>query len=64
MTEEKTKHGNPKSNFKEDKTHIWGKFHELKEPGKDVPRYRLCKIEDATHKIVGKRKAYTFPGRI
>ena len=56
MTEEKIKHGNPKSNFKEDKTHIWGKFHELKVPGKDVPRHRLCKIEDATHKIVGKRK--------
>ena len=55
MTEENTKFGKPKSHFKEDKTHIWGKFHELQVPGKAVPRHRLCKIEEAEYKLVGKR---------
>lgn len=57
MTEENTKFGKPKSYFKEDNTHVWGVFHELKDPKKkNPPRYRLCKIKDATHQIVRGRK--------
>ena len=46
-----------RENLKEDATHIWGIFHDLKEPDKkNPPRHRLCKIREATHKSNGKKR--------
>ena len=47
--------------FWEDRTHVRGRFHEMKQPGKRAPLIRLCTISDADYKIVSGRKRKRSP---